>query len=475
VIALENITTYHEIDFLLTTQRFNINFSYITQKGLPFVREFVLRLVHLAPMTKSQIAIFFGFSHKETEEAIADLVERGELTISNTGRLILTEKSSGYFNEIGDVPHLSLLQESSARLSFDLATFTCLGKDISADKWKTGIKIKVDDDKAARSESLVEKQFQLQFNEIFHKGLLSLPLANVPTVYAVNSVNKIRQTPFRLSVKFQTDANGRSVEREDFEILKSSDYVHEQITVELNRLARPNNLVDVAKAVIEIEDSDTLKLFDAKANSINVQFLEDLIKLEANSQERRTSFLGPIYTSANWKLLQKRLAPVLTSRIESKEEVGSDPFIWVAPSDPYWCKSNQLLGSLSEFLSRDRTKHKRLYSPTLYLPISGPDDFRTVRQWKNELDPFTSDAHGLIEGFLGGNVEVMYFEGELAVVVYHMSIPDAYPVTVPLGFISADREVVSAIGRLVKTYIAGSSGFDRPNDCGLLSGFGHNK
>jgi hypothetical protein len=47
VTTLENTTIYHEIDFLLPAQRFNINFSYITQKGLPFVREFVLRLIHL--------------------------------------------------------------------------------------------------------------------------------------------------------------------------------------------------------------------------------------------------------------------------------------------------------------------------------------------------------------------------------------------------------------------------------------------
>ena len=35
---IDNKLAYHEIDFLLPAQRFNINFSYITQKGLPFVR-----------------------------------------------------------------------------------------------------------------------------------------------------------------------------------------------------------------------------------------------------------------------------------------------------------------------------------------------------------------------------------------------------------------------------------------------------
>jgi len=41
----DNKVTYHEVDFLLPAQRFNIQFSYVSQKGLPFIREFVLRLV----------------------------------------------------------------------------------------------------------------------------------------------------------------------------------------------------------------------------------------------------------------------------------------------------------------------------------------------------------------------------------------------------------------------------------------------
>lgn len=173
---LENTTIYHEIDFLLPAQRFNINFSYITEKGLPFIREFVLRLIHLAPMSMSQVATFFGFSRKEVQEAIDDLVERGELTLSQDGRLTLTEKSSSYFTELGEVPSLSLLRDSTAYLSFDLASFSCLGKDNFLEKWKAGLSIKVNDENVSCSEKHVEKHFQRQFHEILQKGFLSRAL-----------------------------------------------------------------------------------------------------------------------------------------------------------------------------------------------------------------------------------------------------------------------------------------------------------
>ena len=82
----------------------------------------------------------------------------------------------------------------------------------------------------------------------------------------MNSVNKIKQLPVRLPVQFKVDEDGRNVEREDFEKLKSSDYVHEQISLELDRLARPSNFGEIAKIMNEIGDGESLKLFDSKGS-----------------------------------------------------------------------------------------------------------------------------------------------------------------------------------------------------------------
>jgi hypothetical protein len=78
--------------------------------------------------------------------------------------------------------------------------------------------------------------------------------------------------------------------------------------------------------MVEIGDGDTLKLFDSKGSSVSLQFFEDLAKLESNSQKKRTTFIGPIYSSENWKLLQTHLAPLIKSRQESKSDVGQTPF-----------------------------------------------------------------------------------------------------------------------------------------------------
>ncbi|NRF64795.1 hypothetical protein [Vibrio coralliilyticus] len=469
----DNKVTYHEVDFLLPAQRFNIQFSYVSQKGLPFVREFVLRLVHVSPMSKAQISTYFGFSRHETEEAISDLVQRGELTLSPDGRLVLTEKSQGYFSEIGEIPQLSTVQDSGATLSFDLATFSCFSNKNVQDKWKAGISLKIDDSNASQSEKLVEKHFQHQFNQILDKGYLSHLQTQdgreQPSVYTVNSVNKLRQLPLRLTTEFQMDIDGKSVEREDYEELISSECVHELMAIELARVSTLNNTMSIFKSMVSLSDEETLKLFDSKTNLINPNYVEEMQALEKHTASGRATFLGPIYSKGNWQKLQKALAPMLAKRIESKADKGSSRFTWIAPSDPFWAKSDRFISSLSDFIHKSSTKEKRLYKPVLYVPVSDDRDSRIAKQWKNELGPFHKDVKGLAEGFLDGNVEILHLEGELAAVIYHFAQPETLPVTMPLGFISTDKATVSKIGKLVIDYVAGSSSFDKPNDCGSIS------
>lgn len=475
--TVDSNVVYHEIDFLLPSQRFNINFSYITQKGLPFVREFVLRLVHLAPMSASQVAIFFGFSQHEVREAIEDLVDRDELTLGADGRLTLTEKANGYFTELGEAPRMSRLQDSTVCLSFDLATFSCLGKENFFGKWKVGLQIAIDGETASRSEQLVEKNFQQQFQQILYNGYLSSALLDdegePPSIYSVNSVSKIKQMPLRLPVQFKLDEEGISVERDDFEKLRNSDYVHGQISLEIDRLRRPENFPDIRKAALEIGDDLTMEILGPEVDRLNPLFLEEVNKLENNKLLRRTTFVGPLYGVGNWPLVQKHLASIIKVRRESRSDPVPARLVWVAPSDPYWGKSIRFQASFSELLDKARSSERRIYTPSIYLPVHGSEDLRSARQWRRELDPNIDAAHGLKEGFLGGNIELLHFEDEFVAVVYHVALP-AYPVSLPVGFLSTDKKVVHSIGQLLSDYLNGSSGANQPNDCGRLAHFGRN-
>ena len=466
------VTSYQEVDFLLTAQRFNIQFSYISQRGLPFIREFVLRLIHVAPMNKHQVATYFGLSPLEAEEAISDLVQRDELTLSSDGRLALTEKSGDYFFDLGETPQLSTIMETGANLSFDLASFSCLKDDSSPLGWKAGLALQIDQTNQSNSELLVEKEFQYQFNRILDKGFLKKSVVQnekeKPSIYTVSSVKKLRQLPLRLKTKFMVTSDGERIELEDYDEINSSEVVHRLITDQLSNLAKPNNTMAITQAMIRIGDEYTIKAFDNTTNQINPKYLLDLNRLEDHEKRHRETFLGPIYAKHNWSKLQKTLVPILDCRIKNKQEYVKSRFTWVAPSDSFWGKSERLIDCFSEFTNKARTKKKQLYKPTLYVPVLDQYDGRSARQWEHNLGSYSEFIKGVIEGFMEGNVEILHLEEELVVVIYHFSQPEKLPLTMPIGFISTDQETVSKLGKLLLDFIDGTSSFDKPNDCGNL-------
>lgn len=469
-------TTYHEIDFLMTAQRFKIDFSYITEKGLSFYREYVLRLIHLAPMSKNQIAIYMGFSRHEVDEAVDDLVERGEIFLSLEGRLKLTDKSKAYFSDFGDAPKLASVMESQAMLCFDLTTFTCLGRN-SDDKWKNGIQVKTENNNVSQSQLIAEKKFQEKFNDILKKGYLPSYLRKenkeLPSLYTVDSVIKLRQFPVRLNTNFKIDGEGKSVEREDYEELDSSDLVHEAIAKELASLSRMSNIMNVFRAMSECGDEETQKIFNSDGG-INLKYLEDLNKLEEHQGDEYTTFVGPIYAHENTVKLYKYLTPILAQRVSNKSENHNNKFRWIAPSDPFWGKSHRFGSSISEFIHKAKVsekndrKAKNIYDPILYVPLVSSNDTRGAKQWKNNLAEYGVCVKGLREGFLGGSVEVLHLENSLVVVVYHISYPNDYPVTLPIGFITTIPKIVDRIGNLVAEYIEGFTGLEHPNDFGYI-------
>lgn len=469
----EYVEIYQEVDFLVPAQRFNIQFSYISQRGLPFIREFVLRLIHVAPMDKNQIASYFGLSNLETEEAISDLVQRDELTLSKDDRLMLTEKAKGYFIALGETPQLYTIMDGGINLSFDLASFSSLGDDSASSGWRAGLPLRVEPSNQSNSEKLVEREFQRQFGRMLDKGLLKKSVIQNekerPSVYTVSSVKKIRDFPLRLRTGFRITPDGDRIELEDYNEINNSEVVHQIITDEISRIARPNNLLAIFQAAMIFGDEDTLKVFDSSTNKISPKNMFDLNKLGENTGKKRLTFIGPIYLSNNWQILQKFLAPILAKRIENKIDVGDSRFTWIAPSNPFWGKSEQFLSCVSDFLIKSETKNKKLYNPTLYVPVRDRQDSKSARQWKHNLGQYSDIAKGLLEGFMDGNVEVLHLQDKLVVVTYHFSLPEQLPTSIPVGFISTNSETISNIGKLILQYIDGISSFDSPNDCGQIT------
>lgn len=467
-----NNIAYHQVDFLLPVHRFNIRFSYVTKKGLPFVREFVLRLIHIAPMMPAEVAAYFGLSKRELDEAVNDLVDKGDLQFTDSGHIDLTTKSRGYFVGLGSTPQISALLESGGAFAFELAGFNCVGRKRTHDKWKMGLKLEVPNETVSGSEKIAKRKFQKDFYKIQEKGYWQHKSKEEkperPSIYTMESVRKIGQEPLRLTSNFYIGQDGIPVEREDFDILDDSSSVQDLVTDAVIRAQKPVNFTQIAKAMSVLEDVNTKTLF----NSHSVDISKVLLGQQSGQMDggKWVPFLGPVYAKGNWKLISEYLDQELSIIKQNRQEAGD--FVWIAPSDSFWGKSHRTSEAYESLIDAAVTKGKkpvRLYNPKLYVPVQDASDRQAIASWKQDFSKNHSDVYGLVEGFLDGNVEVMLLPGYLAVICYHISRPENLPVTLPVGFITTDKTKLGKVKALVEDYVGGVISFDNPRELGRLS------
>lgn len=462
---------YHEIDFFLPVHRFNVRFSYVTKEGLPFIREFVLRLLHLSALTPLELSTYFGLSKRETDEAISDLLDKGDLQFNDESKVELTAQSKGYFSSLGAAPQVSAVKEAGAALSFELAGFNCVGKDRSNEKWDLGIKLKISNEVIANSEKLVAVNFQKQFYQVLEKKYISniteADGSERPRIYTMDSVTKIGQVPLRLTTYFSIDLDGVPLERDDFDILDDSEKTQELITSAISDYHRTSNLSQIAQAMSTLGDDWTRELFNS--SSVDVRALVSDRATAKLNDGKYLSFVGPVYTKSNWNLIHKSMSEALKG-VSKPLDGKKQKIMWVAPTDPFWGKSLRLSSCSEEFINITKSNglNQKLSNPVIYLPVQDKDDRKSILIWKRELRNVINSLYGLHEGFLDGDVEIILVENHFVVVCYHISRPESAPVTLPVGFISTDQNVVGKVQKIVIEYVQGISSYDNPNVTGPL-------
>jgi len=462
---------YHEVDFIVPAQRFNFRFSYVTKQGLSFIREFVLRLVQLAPMKPAQIATYLGLNKLEVNEAISDLMDKGDLSFNELGLVQLTPQSAGYFEGIGKPPKTNSIQETGAALSFELCGFNCIGNKRSSGGWHAGIKLNIDNKKLSETEALAKSIFQKSFYQLLDNDYLKGVRAEEgdrPSIYTIDSVSKLTQDPVRLTSHFTIDQDGKAIEREDFEQLDDSSKVHEAITVSLNKAQKGANIKEIALAMSSFGDTWTKDIFNS--NSIDISALGHRYAEALDDDKKAMPFVGPIYANNNWEHIKKHLQSLPATYKKSKDKAVKQ-LTWIAPSDIFWGKSKKLEICLNELEQAQLTNEKnpqRIFTPSIYLPLSDVTDRRAIGCWKSELKKGSNNLYGLLEGFLGGSIEVLILEGTFAVVCYHVSRPETHPVSIPVGFVTSNLKLINTISEIAFDYINGSSSFNNRHNLGLL-------
>ena len=120
-----------EVNVCVPAQQFRIENTLIEKGGLPFVSEFLLRLLKISALMPADIARYFGFTSKELSTALTPFFQKGEVSVQPDGRIGLSEKGLRLFAGNEDSPSVKSRHEYRLSFTFDLLTFSYLGVRVS--------------------------------------------------------------------------------------------------------------------------------------------------------------------------------------------------------------------------------------------------------------------------------------------------------------------------------------------------------
>lgn len=466
--------TFNEIDFVLPSYRYNIQFSYATKQGLSFIREYVLRLVQLGSISPNHIANYFGLNERETKEAISDLVKREELKYNDLDQIELTEKSQGYFESLGSSLNVSELRSTGANLGFELTSLTCVSKNGKRleGTWAQGFRINVASSKIANRDRLVSKAFQRHFQELVEDGYMDHVKdreGGKPKIYKIESLNQIGTAPVRLKLVFEMDIDGVAIETSDIESLNDSSEALELVSSVINEYSRMNNHREILDAIEALRDRHSSKLFSP--TNFKVDEFIHLKSSDEAAKGRHIPFVGPLYSNENWTefsdLFEKE-----KKQIVSQHQDGVTNLKWLIPGNDFWGKNDRLNACFLELANGSRStgkKAKTLYDLKIMAPLNSPNDHREKSNWLHELDFVKDQLHAYVAGFLNDDVEIVLLEDRLVAVTYYLSMPESYRVPVPIGFISTDKGVIDSITHSLNGYLSEFHDEDLRKDLGKLT------
>ena len=448
---------YNQIDFVVKAPRFRIVFSYMSDKGVAFVREYLLRLLKVTPCKPAQIAQYFGFSQHETEVALADLEQHKWIIWQDNGLIALSAEGQRLFQDSQDSPHILTLKECGGEYRMELLDSNFLKKNDCDKNRQQAIELVVEPRVLSESSEIARKTFQNRFRQLMEDDIINLDEKDI-SLYKIDAIEP-KGVPdyFRFTQQFELlPETGEAKERHDVPTITHQENIQQVITEQLEPFGHHDNLRELRNSMAEISDDDTLKVLFGGT----LDFTEFLKVYQKYEQQNGLYFLGQIYH-------QETLFEKINKILDKLNKKSSKKLYWLAPSDIYWGKQRKIHDKIQNLID----KQKNGYDFRLYLPLSSERNHHEKQEWLNHFKDISDKVlYGFCEGFLDGNTEILFLEDQFAVVCYHTKL-SAYPVTLPIGFMTTQQNTIKTIVSLISNYLESplfESNEDRTKDFGEL-------
>ncbi|SGZ02085.1 hypothetical protein [Moritella viscosa] len=454
---------FNEVDYIVPAETYSIEYSYLSKQGFPFTKEFLLRVLYISPLSKFELASFFGFSQRELSVALEEPINKSEVSYLEDGRLCLTALAKGYFSALEDKPMIEKPQSRTSQVTFELVGFNKVRNQ--HENWFTGLRLSVNHEIQSMSEqharSMFAKNFQ-RFVESGELGNIKTHDNSLPSLYSVDNVNRKKTIAHRIRRKFEIDFANKIKPFYVDKLYENDEAIGHAISQEIDELRLGCNIESIQQAWDAFEDMSVSRFI--KKGEIDFRGMVAEMG-ESSINKPYELLIGPLYGKQPWNKIEsiiKQLKPVKQNKLKKLS--------WIGANTRYWGISESFNAAIDSLKANQKNGKGTNYQLTMYLPSDGHFKMKeqATRDWKRKLGNVES-CEGILNGLFDGSVEVLLLDHDFAAVSYHISMPDLSPVHIPLGYVTKNKQLVQRISKVVDDFLKGSVAHDKPNLIGSLN------
>lgn len=463
-----------EVDVCVPAQQFRIEYVLIEKGGLPFVSEFLLRLLKISALMPADIARYFGFSSKELSTALTPFFQKGEVAVLPDGRISLSEKGLRLFAGNEDSPGVKSRCEYRRSFTFDLLTFSYLGAKVSSASTKRAVLLDAGVEVRAASQERAVGAFQNNLHEIYRRGDLTGQNQenSAPELYKISDVKKSSEVGFLVEEAFSLDPDSFDLSFEGKKgISEEEEYIGRRAS-KLHNLIGRENLDDVVRLADRLGDSEALDALSSGWMDFR-GIVQRALSFGLDERRRDVRVYGSLQLNRNWdqvcSLLKKHHDKF------SRSEMGAiSGLTWLTPSShALWGKNARHGQAVSKFAEFARLQSGRndgnAFEARILIPLSSSKDWQSEKRANNDCVEAKEYLHGFVESEALAPLEVFMLSGCFAVVIYHLVMPDRYPVPIPFGYITEDPARVKHVEGMVMSALNEYSFENKPRYLGKLN------
>ena len=461
----------NEVSFSLPCRVFTVSYSVTEKRQLPVVKEFVVRLLYEIDQCNPEIlANFFGFNSQEIKIVLEDLIYES-LIQWDGDEVRLSSYAKENFTEVegNAVPRFFQIADMTDRVSFDLFLFKFLGNDLR----KLGrkflcIDVPLPDDSYKGVIDKVKSAFHDQFMH-YQSEVKDIDLFSDDSVelYKINHVESLFDQLIPIPVSYYYDGSSQDIVME-YDLPEIAEWDSErQIfntidnAIEMASVNESNQTNNVMNYVAYVRDPFLVRMIRSENSDYSTEELKmitqqvsytQLLTIYKNEEHKvfegnlqTLMIVGNLYTKDNREILEKIIRRAAKND-ESKYLPGA---LWFTNfQDKTWGRTDHLTATI-EMVNQLFDKEPGNVSLVINTPCYGENDaYEISSKYKFSGAKF----HSCGNIFDSEQIELLLIPDLLVASVFHFKTNDSRELTIPIGFITKNKEIIEKITKNIRNW-----------------------